>query len=54
MQDRYKKISVCSECLQSSCVQGIFYCDKAKNADIIELPVWALEKLNLEHPDYWE
>lgn len=33
------KIIVCNECLRASCWQGIFMCDNAKKAGIIENPV---------------
>ncbi len=29
-------------------------CDLSANANTMELPNWALEKLALESPDYWE
>ena len=47
-------ITVCAECLQASCWQYIFLCDKYKTANVIELPVKRLKELGREHPDYWE
>ncbi|MDP2815482.1 MAG: hypothetical protein Q8O19_02250, partial [Rectinemataceae bacterium] len=47
-------VIVCDNCLQASCWQGIFYCDKYETAGIIEKTVGELKKLGLEHPSYWE
>jgi len=47
-------ITVCSKCFQASCWQGKFMCQEAQNAGTVDVPVWVLEKLNLEHPDNWE
>lgn len=47
------KIAVCANCWRASCWQGHFYCDEAKNADIVELEISQLVALGLEHPDYW-
>lgn len=52
--DPDRRVTVCSECLRTSCWMGWFLCDLAKAAGVLELPVWALEKLELEHSDYWE
>lgn len=46
-------VTVCSECLMSSCWQGIFMCEKSKNAGTIEKNIEELEKLNLENSSYW-
>ena len=47
------KITVCDNCYQASCWQGIFMCQEADFAGTIDLPIWVLSKLGLEHPDYW-
>ena len=47
-------ITVCAECFMASCWQGIFMCDKARDADITTKTVAELKKLKLEHPSYWE
>ncbi len=54
MKSDTKTIVVCAECLRASCWQGIFMCDKARDADITEKTRKELEVLNLEHPSYWE
>jgi hypothetical protein len=46
-------ITVCAECLQASCWQGEFYCQKFKTANIIDLTVKRLRALALESPHYW-
>ena len=48
------KIIVCDKCLRSCCVQGIFMCDDAIKAGIIEKTVGELKKLGLEHASYWQ
>lgn len=47
-------IQVCDKCLQASCWQGIFLCDRSQNAGTVYKTVEELTKLNLEHPDYWK
>lgn len=46
-------ITVCDACLQASCWQAKFFCDKAQSAGTVDLPVMRLLELNLEHPSYW-
>jgi hypothetical protein len=48
------RITVCAECLQASCWQGRFMCDKAKWADIKQMTVLELKKLGLENSQYWK
>lgn len=48
------KVTVCAECLQASCWQGVFMCQKSKNANIVEKTVAELRALGREHPDYWD
>jgi hypothetical protein len=50
MNDDNRKVTVCSECLQATCWQGIFCCDNYRDAGTVDLPVWALQKLALENP----
>ena len=49
-------ITVCSKCLRACCWHGIFYCDEAWEPDTgtVEKTREELEKLGLEHPDYWD
>ena len=47
-------VTVCSECLQASCWQGIFMCENAINAGTVQKTKEELKQLNLEHPSYWE
>lgn len=47
-------VTVCSECRRACCWQGTFMCDEARFANVIDAPISELEKLDLEHPDYWK
>ncbi len=47
-------ITVCDKCLQASCWQGIFMCDEAQMAGIVQKTREELRKLNREHPSYWK
>ena len=49
-----EKITVCDNCFEASCWQGIFMCEKSKNAGIVEKTVDELLELTTEHPSYWE
>ncbi len=49
-----ERVTVCGKCLQASCWQGIFMCDKAENAGTTELTRRELLKLDREHPSYWK
>ena len=49
-----KTITVCDECLQASCWQGTFMCDRSINAGTVEKTIEELNKLSLEHPSYWK
>mgnify|MGYP001593537308 CR=1 FL=1 len=46
-------ITVCDKCLQASCWQGVFMCDKSATAGTVQKTREELHKLNLEHPSYW-
>lgn len=48
MTDRL--ITVCSDCLRTSCWHGEFMCDNATAAGIIELTELELTGLHREHP----
>lgn len=47
-------VTVCDECFQASCWQGIFLCNNAVFAGTVEKTRKELAALNLEHPDYWD
>jgi hypothetical protein len=47
-------ITVCDECLQASCWQAIFMCQKSQNAGITQKTRAELTNLGLEHSDYWK
>lgn len=47
-------ITVCSACLQASCWQGIFMCQRSQGANIVQKTRRDLKALNLEHPSYWK
>ena len=40
-------VTVCSECLQASCWQGVFMCDRSQTAGTIEKTIKELKKMNL-------
>ena len=46
-------VTVCAECLQASCWQGEFMCEKSRFAETIEMTIEELEQLNLESEHYW-
>jgi hypothetical protein len=47
-------ITVCSECLQASCWQDWFMCEKSQSADTVQKTRRELKELNREHPSYWK
>ncbi len=49
-----KTVTVCAECLRASCWHGIFMCDKAMGADIVQKTIKSLRKLGLENECYWK
>lgn len=49
-----RMITVCDACLQASCWQGLFYCDKYKTAGIVQKTEAELLTLGLEHSSYWK
>lgn len=48
-----RTITVCAECKRATCWWGLFYCDKYREAGLVEMTVAELRKLKLEHPSYW-
>ena len=55
MDIKNQTITVCEECLQASCWQGIFsMCEEAHYAGTVEKTVQELEALDLEDPSYWD
>jgi len=46
-------ITVCDNCLQASCWQGEFMCERARSAGTVEKTIEELRKLGYEHSDYW-
>ncbi len=45
-------ITVCAECLQASCWQGIFMCHESKHADVIKKTKRELISLGYENQCY--
>jgi hypothetical protein len=46
-------VTVCDNCLQASCWQGIFMCWESRDAGTVEMTVSELRLLSLEHERYW-
>lgn len=53
MSDEDKMVTVCAECLCASCWQGVFLCQKSRDANIVSLPIKALRAMGREHEEYW-
>lgn len=51
--EKLRLITVCDSCLCASCWQGIVMCDYAQTAGVREMPVESLQRLKLEHSDWW-
>jgi hypothetical protein len=47
-------ITVCDKCLMAACWRGIFLCEEARDAGIVQKPRSELEKLGREHSCYWD
>ena len=47
-------ITICDKCLKASCWLGVFMCWESDVAGTVEKTVEELQKLNLEHPDWWD
>lgn len=52
--DEDESITVCDQCFMTTCWQGIFMCDKSRNAGTVERSRKELRVLNKEHESYWE
>jgi hypothetical protein len=48
-----RRITVCSACLQASCWQAIFMCERSQTANVTQRTEEELAALGREHPDYW-
>jgi len=53
MRKQNETVTVCDACLQASCLQGIFMCEKAYSAGTVEKTIAELEKLALEDSHFW-
>lgn len=47
------EVTVCDECLQASCWQGKFLCDRSYGAGTTTRTACQLGLLELENPEYW-
>lgn len=47
-------VEVCSACKRAACFQGVFFCEEYRSAGTRLIDVKVLERLDLEHPDYWQ
>jgi hypothetical protein len=45
------KLTSCAACRRVSCWRGEFMCERARAANVVELPIDDLIALGLEHPD---
>ena len=54
MSEEDRVVTVCDECLRASCWQGVFMCDRARNAGTTKQTVAQLRELDRENPDYWK
>src|SRR3990172_3555488 len=52
--DPDKLITVCDKCLTASCWNGIFMCEQAEDAGIVQKTYRELIILGLEHPSYFK
>jgi hypothetical protein len=46
-------VTVCDQCLRVTCWQGLFMCDGARDAGLVQKTVKELKALGREHPSYW-
>ncbi|MEY4548961.1 MAG: hypothetical protein RL685_5156 [Pseudomonadota bacterium] len=44
---------VCGVCLTACCWHGVFMCQHARNAGVVERTVAELDALGYEHPDHY-
>lgn len=47
-------VTVCDNCLQASCWQGVFMCQDSRTAGTVEKTREELTALDLEHPSWWD
>lgn len=45
-------VTVCDNCKQSSCWQGLFMCSESRSAGTIDIPLESLLIMGLEHESY--
>lgn len=45
-------VTVCNNCKQSSCWQGIFMCAESQSAGTVDIPLESLLIMGLEHESY--
>jgi hypothetical protein len=45
-------VTVCDNCKQSSCWQGLFMCSESQSAGTIDIPLESLLIMRLEHESY--
>jgi len=48
-----RHVTVCGACHQASCWQGKFFCEQARTADILNLPLATLMRERRENEEYW-
>ena len=48
-----EKITVCDNCLQASCWQGVFMCQESQTAGTVQKTRLELAVLELESPEWW-
>lgn len=53
MDDKLRKVTVCDRCFTASCWHYEFVCDNFQGAGLIDLPVWILDRLDLEHRSHY-
>jgi hypothetical protein len=52
MKDGERMITVCAACKMATCWWGLFMCNEARNANVVDMPVSELIKLGREHPSF--
>lgn len=50
MSDDYW-VTVCDACNTASCWHGVFMCQRAKTAGVVQIKASDLRRMNLEHPE---
>lgn len=49
-----KTVTVCDACLQASCWQGVFMCERSTGAGTVEKTLPELREMAREHPSWWD